>query len=188
MAGIEQGDHQQRTIATAGETRAQILHQRVKFRQMALRRLLPANQLGHLVERLLRHLQRSFTVAEGESPPRGNARQLLWRRPISGRPDDKRRFHLRQQLKIRLRTQPDINHRGGQRRFIHPQVIVRDIGHAVGRHAKRQQEFCRQPLQRHNTLRIEACGLGAAHLPQQGRQGHRRQQTATGNERGLFHQ
>ena len=47
VTGIEQRDHQQRTIAAPGKTRTQALHQRVELRQMALRLLRFAQQIGH---------------------------------------------------------------------------------------------------------------------------------------------
>ena len=111
VTAIKQSNHQQRTIAAAGKARSQALHQRVKFRQMALRFLLPADQISHFAKRLLSHHQRALAVAEGESSSGRNTRQLFRRRSIPRRPDQKRRLHLRQQLQIGLGTQPDVNHR-----------------------------------------------------------------------------
>ena len=132
---------------------------------MALRFLLPADQVSHFAKRLLSHHQRTLAVAEGESSSGRNTRQLFRRRAISCRPDQKRRLHLRQQLQIGFGAQPNVNHRIRQRRFIDPQPVVRDIGNAVGRDAQRQQQLYRQPFERDNTLRIHFRRPRAAHLP-----------------------
>lgn len=67
VARIEQGYHQQRTVAAPGKTRLQARHQRLKLRQVALSLLRFAQQVSHLQQRALSHRQRAFAVAKGES-------------------------------------------------------------------------------------------------------------------------
>ncbi|VGQ08501.1 hypothetical protein SB00610_05312 [Klebsiella quasipneumoniae subsp. similipneumoniae] len=89
MARIEQGDHQQRTVAAPGKTRLQARHQRLKLRQVVLSLLCFAQQVSHLQQRALSHRQRTFAIAEGKSAAGGDTRQLLRRRAVACRPDDK---------------------------------------------------------------------------------------------------